>query len=78
MTNWKIGKTSINGNEYTYQAKVFEEPSDFGIDCGRVSILTIRDSEGTEIISYYRGWDRMPKSAAAKKVYQHIMNIITK
>jgi hypothetical protein len=77
-TMWNKGTVKVNGNSYTYTAKVFDEDSDFGIDCGRVSILSIRNAEEKEVISYYRGWDIMPKGEEITKVYDEVMSIITK
>ena len=75
---WNKGTVKVNGNSYTYTAKVFDEESDFGIDCGRVSVLSIRNAEGQEIVSYYRGWDIMPKGTEVTKAYDKVMSIITK
>lgn len=40
---------------YRYQAKVYDEPSEFGIARGRVSKLSVYDKD-REIIHYERGW----------------------
>lgn len=56
-SNWVSG--SHDG--YTFEAKVFAEPSMFGIptprfeDGGNVSKLVIRDAEGREVYAYDRG-----------------------
>lgn len=57
LSNWVSG--SHDG--YTFEAKVFAEPSMFGIptprfeDGGNVSKLVIRDAEGREVYAYDRG-----------------------
>lgn len=63
--NWKEGKISCGSVIYDYQAKVFEEPSGFGIDTpkypdgGTVSKLWIT-LDGETIVNYDRGWDIKP------------------
>lgn len=46
--NWVLGKFGDN----RFEAKIYTEPSDFGINNGHVSKLWI---EG--IVNYDRGWD---------------------
>jgi len=41
-------------------AKVYPKPSIHGIDNGRISKLTIIDSENNTIVNYDRGWDIKP------------------
>lgn len=47
-------------NDYKYSAKVYEDASKYGIDRGKVSKLSIRDVEGSEVVNYDRGWDVKP------------------
>lgn len=55
---WLLGE--IDG--YPYQAKVCDEASGFGIDCGRVIKLhAFSKRDGHEIIAYERGWDGYPR-----------------
>ena len=54
---WMLG--TIEGG-YEWQAKVYEKPSEFGINGGRVSKLFIRPvglGWQPALISYDRGWD---------------------
>lgn len=44
---------------FSYCAKVYDEPSQFGIDGGRVSKLEVR-KDGKTILNYDRGWDVKP------------------
>jgi hypothetical protein len=48
----------ISGNysDYTFEAKVYDEGSEYGIYGGRVSKLAIWE-DGDMIINYDRGWD---------------------
>ena len=42
-----------------YWAKVYDEPSCYGIDEGRISKLTIKIN-GKTVVNYDRGWDIEP------------------
>ena len=58
-SNWVHGEHE----GYTYEAKVFKAPSQFGIptprfqDGGNVSKLCVRDQFGREVYAYDRGLD---------------------
>lgn len=67
--NWVEGTYG----EYKYQAKIFNEPSDYGIDFGRVSKLCITTLGGTwadVVVNYDRGWD---KGKGKKKLYRGVV-----
>lgn len=65
---WKEG--IING--YLFYAKVYEGPSEYGIDKGRVSKLEI--SKGGQCLCRYdRGWDILPEGEEVKAVYREII-----
>ncbi|WP_201751247.1 MULTISPECIES: hypothetical protein [unclassified Neglectibacter] len=67
--------------KYSYSAKVYDTPSRFGINHGRVSKLAIYDEdkrrrEGWEaacIVNYDRGWDVRPKDKEAKDVLKSLL-----
>ncbi len=72
MADHKIAVTSLEGiwmrgliDDYIFYAKVCDEASGFGIDCGRVIKLHVRtsdsDKRGKEIFAYERGWDKFPR-----------------
>ena len=42
-----------------YYAKVYDEPSDYGINDGRISKLQIK-IDGVEVVAYDRGWEVEP------------------
>lgn len=65
---WKDG--IING--YLFEAKFYEEPSEYGIDEGRISKLAISKT-GKILCSYERGWDIRPEGEEVKAVYQEIV-----
>lgn len=53
---WVDGYVEVLGSKIFYTAKVYDEPSRFGINKGRISKLHC-GINGTEILSYERGWD---------------------
>ena len=61
-TNWTSGEFKTDCGTFTFEAKVFEEPSCFGIptprypDGGTISKLLIRDPSRNEFVAYERGW----------------------
>lgn len=69
-TNWVKGTYN---NKYKFMAKLFDTSLelDYGIDDGRVSVLSVFDPDGKEIISYYRGWSKTPD-----KEHQEMYNSI--
>lgn len=57
IRNWIIG--TIDG--MSFEAKVYDIPSEFGIDDGKVCKLSVcRDKDNGEIIAYERGWEKYP------------------
>lgn len=60
---WSEGIISCpsTGGKYKYWVKYYDEGSEFGIDGGRVSKLTIRKvGESRDLCNYDRGWDIEP------------------
>lgn len=66
--NWYIGTIE----NYNISAKVYSQPSQYGIDSGRISKLNITDYEGNTIANYDRGWDVIPKEEY-KDLYEKVM-----
>jgi len=63
-----------SGTKYKYWVKHFEEGSEYGINGGRVSKLTIRKvGEAKDLVNYDRGWDVRPKDTEVKAVYKIIL-----
>lgn len=56
---WKEGTVSVNGEIFHYWMKQYEEGSEYGINGGRISKLTIKRS-GREVYNYDRGEDIAP------------------
>lgn len=55
-----------------FWAKVYEEGSEFGINGGRISKLSIK-LNGKETCNYERGWDIRPTDEATKQAYDLII-----
>ena len=56
---WSHGMVTLgNGKVFTFHMKHFENPSQFGIDDGRISKLDVRtEATGKPVIHFDRGWD---------------------
>ena len=63
--NWVIGYIG----PYRFEIKHFEEPSEFGIDGGRISKLHLSWKTGYGTVAAYdRGWDKLPSFKEAQDV----------
>lgn len=58
--NWVSGELEYNGATYKVQAKVFDEPSQYGINNGRISKLWVKEDGYPVAIDYDRGWVDAP------------------
>ena len=76
---YRTGWFVIDGISFKYEAKVFGEGSQFGIDDGRISKLEVMkkmdDTSWILIIHYERGWDIQPKDEIDKKALNYILNL---
>lgn len=70
---WSKGTTDIQFDDKTitctWSVKHFEEPSEYGIDNGRISKLTIKVGN-KDIVNYDRGWDIKPTDEVGIAVYK--------
>jgi hypothetical protein len=74
---WSTGTISISGIKVSYEVKHFENPSDWGIDCGRISKMAIRipGMYGDNLIAHYdRGWDVLPETEFAQLACDEVMH----
>lgn len=53
---WRQGNIKIGNNIIQYFIKQYEEGSQYGINNGRISKLTLK-RDGETIANYDRGWD---------------------
>ena len=57
-----------------FQAKVYDEGSEFGISEGRVSKLWVSDEAKRQIVMCYeRGWDVEPTTAAERRLLEALL-----
>ena len=69
---WSKGTLEINGTTVTWSVKHFEEGSEYGIDGGRISKMTIK--VGTkDIVNYDRGWDIKPSDDISIFAFKFLM-----
>ena len=63
---WSHDFMEFDGVRCEYWVKHFDDPSQFGIDEGRISKLTIA-VDGKIAMNYDRGWDIRPSDDASQK-----------
>ena len=56
---WKEGALKVYDNIFHYWMKVYEGPSEFGINGGKVSKLMLKRN-GKIVCNYDSGWDVKP------------------
>ena len=61
---------------YSFEAKLYDEGSQFGINNGRISKLTIRDLSNNIIINYDRGWDIEPCNSIEKHILNELVDYL--
>ena len=66
-TNWYQGEVGY----YSWEGKIFDDPSQFGINNGRVSKLKIKKGNKV-VVNYDRGWD-IPVDEDTAKVVNDIL-----
>lgn len=69
---WKRAIVEHKEKEYIVTYKQFDKGSEFGIDGGRISKLSIRVGKN-EICNYDRGWDFKPKTEDEKIVLKEVL-----
>ena len=67
--NWQCG--TVGG--VMFNAKIYDEPSDFGINSGKVSKLWIDD-----MVNYDRGWDKIPQTPKAMQRVKELVEYFDK
>ena len=56
---WKEGSLKVYNSVFHYWMKQYDTGSQFGIDGGRISKLTLK-RDGEIVANYDRGWDVKP------------------
>ena len=72
MGNGTFYTGTIDGCEF--QAKVYDLPSNFGINEGRVSKLLLRSTDGSPFAAYDRGWDILPRTQEQLDMLQAVLD----
>lgn len=72
---WTMGTIDYQGKTVDYIAKVSDQPSGVGIDCGRVFKLDIDVADET-IISYDRGWDTYPETEEQEAILEVVLTAL--
>ena len=70
---WKEGTIKIGTGLYHYWIKVYEEPSHFGIDGGRISKLMLK-RKNEIVCNYDRGWDIKPVDGDTESALQILLH----
>lgn len=71
---WKHGTLEIKGQAIDYDAKVYDEPSYFGINRGKISKLTLKHN-GEYIANYDRDWDIVPADKLAEDALEMVLDM---
>ena len=69
---WKEGAIKVGGSWFHYWLKVYDEPSCYGIDEGRISKLRI-ERKGMVVCNYDRGWVVEPVDEDAQAALQILL-----
>ena len=76
---WREGSFELNGSQFRWQAKVYPNGSEFGIDGGRVSKLWVAQLPPGEVrywqeVAYYdRGWCTQPLTPEANQAVAQVL-----
>ena len=62
---WKEGSLKVHDSVFHYWMKQYDEGSQYGIDGGRISKLTLKRN-GAVVANYDRGWDVEPADTDAQ------------
>ena len=66
---WKEGAIKINSSWIRYEVKVYDSPSQFGIDGGRISKLILKRKDEV-VCNYDREWIIKPVDLDVEKALQ--------
>ena len=69
---WNEGILQVDGKQVYFQAKVYDEGSQFGINNGRISKL-YASVNGKVLFTYDRGWDVKPKDAFSQDALNELL-----
>jgi hypothetical protein len=78
LTPTRFQRGTVQPGNYTFEARVFREPSGHGINQGEVSILEIRNAREVRVALYHREWVEMPTDGAALAAVKLIADFYSK
>lgn len=70
---WKEGSIKVHNSIFHYWIKQYNEGSEFGINGGRISKLTLK-CDGTIVCNYDRGWDVKPQTPDAELALEILLH----
>ena len=73
---WKEGSIKVGSSIFHYWMKQYDTGSEWGIEGGRISKLTLK-RDGETVCNYDRGWDVQPsdpESQMAMEILLHTEN----
>lgn len=70
---WKEGIVTVNGREVKYLCKQFAEPSECGINKGKISKLSL-EQNGKMVYYFERELVTAPQTEEAVKALDYLMN----
>lgn len=70
---WREGSVKVHSSIFHYWMKQFDEGSEWGIEGGRISKLTIK-CDGMVVANYGRGWDIKPTDPDAQLAMEIILH----
>lgn len=71
---WEHAYLEVGMQMVEFWVKHYEEGSEFGIDGGKISKLTVKHKNEI-ILNYDRGWDVKPTTELGKKALEKLLKI---
>ena len=70
---WHEGSLKVYDSIFHYWMKVYDEPSQYGINGGKISKLMIKRN-GQIVCNYDRGWDVQPVDEDTQFAYEILVH----
>lgn len=76
-TNWVVGTYEYRTVLYKFNAKIYSEPSVYGIKEGRVSKLWVRNEQNNKVVFHYeRGYDIGDESQTERGMLKDLLGFL--
>lgn len=69
---WEHAYLEVGKQMVEFWVKHYEEGSEFGINGGKISKLTVKHKNEI-VLNYDRGWDVRPKDVISKEAYKILL-----